>query len=299
MIESLTPEQTALFPHYVKKWLDIGLNTQRADRKAAEEGVRMAYAAADLPPPKEIRWTDSPHAGGLLAAKFAENNTLTPLYGQHDAAWLSFYDYMEEVLGLEVVKPLHGLMQIAKASGWWWAFDELAIMSERACELHRDPQNRLHNETGMAIKYPDGWGMYVWHGVTVPEAVILDPKSLSPADIKAEPNIEVRRIMIERYGVGDYLHEIKAEIVHMDITTPLGGAPRMLLREPPQVAEPSPEASENESPRAVPAGLQYLCATDGSTKRVYFMSVPPTVKTCREAHEAICGINEDSIVAEC
>jgi len=281
MIESLTPEQEALFPVYVKKWLDVGLNTQPADRKAAEEGVRMAYAAADLPPPKEIRWTDSPNAGGLMAAKFAENNTLTPLYGQHDAAWLSFYDFMEEVVGLDCIKPLHGLMKIAQSAGWWWAFDELAIMSERPCQLHRDAQNRLHNETGVAIQYPDGWGLYSWHGVTIKEAVIMDPKSLSPDIIKAEVNIEVRRIMIERYGVGDYLHGIKAEIVQMDATTALGGAPRMLLKEP----------GEN--------GLRYLCATDGSTERVYFMSVPPTVNTCKEAHEAISGISEDAIVAEC
>jgi len=31
MIESLTPEQTAKMPEYTKKWLNIGINTDRLD----------------------------------------------------------------------------------------------------------------------------------------------------------------------------------------------------------------------------------------------------------------------------
>jgi hypothetical protein len=275
-IEKLTPEQEAQLSVYRDKWIAIGLQTGLADRERAEAGVKLIYEAADLPHPDEIVWVDSPYAGHKKAKEFTDDPK--PLHGQHSAAWLSFYEYFYEVVGLECVKPLVGFFEVAKSAGWWWCFDKLAIMSERASESHMDEQGRLHREAGPAIVYPDGWGVYSWHGVRVPEKVIMDPSSLTVDEIQAEQNIEVRRIMIERYGVGDFLHQTKAEIVDMDASPIAGGAPRVLMRDS--------------------QGLQFLCGTDGSTKRVYFMSVPDDVATCKAAHEAICGFSEDRLVAE-
>ena len=66
-INSLTAEQTAKFPEYIDKWTRIGLSTEPADRKAAEEGIALAYAAANLPAPN-IVWCSSPLAMGLTRA---------------------------------------------------------------------------------------------------------------------------------------------------------------------------------------------------------------------------------------
>jgi hypothetical protein len=274
-VKSLTPEQEAMLPVYRDKWIEIGLQTGPVDKAAAEEGVRMAYAAANQALPKEIMWVKSPYAGQVEAKKYVSNPT--PIYGQHSASWLAFYEYFLEVVGLDI-EDIKGLIQVAKNCCWWWAFDELAILSERAEELHLDEQGRLHKEDGKAILFPDGWGVYSWHGVRVPEIVIMRPQELTPEAIKQEGNIEVRRVMIERYGVGKYLKETGADVVDVDASPIPGGAPRMLMRD-----------SE---------GMQYLCGTDGSTERVYFMSVPDDVKTCREAHEAISGISEDQLIAE-
>src|ERR1700749_1955196 len=66
-IESLTEEQKAKFPEYIKKWTEIGLCTKPANRKLAEKGIIKAYVAAKLPIPK-IVWTTSPLASGLTRA---------------------------------------------------------------------------------------------------------------------------------------------------------------------------------------------------------------------------------------
>ena len=66
-VEKLTSEQIAKFPEYVKKWTDIGLSTQPADRPRAEAAIRYMYRAAKLPAPRII-WTTSPLVSGLARA---------------------------------------------------------------------------------------------------------------------------------------------------------------------------------------------------------------------------------------
>lgn len=63
MITELTPEQQQMLPAIRDAWLAHGLSTKPADRPAAEAGVRQAYAAAGLRPPRFMIWLDSPWAG--------------------------------------------------------------------------------------------------------------------------------------------------------------------------------------------------------------------------------------------
>jgi hypothetical protein len=76
-------------------------------------------------------------------------------------------------------------------------------------------------------------------------------------------------------GPEKYFKQSGATLVHSDATT---CAPRALLRN-----------KRNE---------QWLVGTDGGTGRVYFMPVPSNVKTCAEAHTAICGFDETKILGE-
>lgn len=285
-ITQLTPEQEAMIPVIRDKWIEIGLRTGPADRMKAEEGVRLAYRRANLEPPTEFIWELSPMAGAVRAAKI-ENNTETPTreqisqvlngacFGQHEVSWLSFYDFFK-YCGIEI--DLVGLSMIAENAGWWWPFEKCAVITERPDEIHLDDQNRLHHTSRMAIRYPDNNGLYVWHGIRVPAKVIESPESLTIDDIKAEQNIEVRRAMQNQMGIGKYLRESGATVVDMDggINTSNGGAPRVLYRDQ--------------------FGDQFMCGTDGSTSRVYFMSVPNNVSTCKEAHEQISGITDESLI---
>ncbi|HEY3525435.1 MAG TPA: hypothetical protein VGK47_04500 [Nitrososphaeraceae archaeon] len=60
MIESLTDEQRAKLPPYVDKWTKIALCTDRADRTATEEGIKLHYEGMGLGHPK-IVWCESPY----------------------------------------------------------------------------------------------------------------------------------------------------------------------------------------------------------------------------------------------
>jgi len=84
------------------------------------------------------------------------------------------------------------------------------ILTERPTALHRDPDLRLHGEHGLALAYPDGWGIWAWHGVRVPEWVITDP---TPERIATETNIETRRCAIESLGWDLWTVEARLELV--------------------------------------------------------------------------------------
>jgi hypothetical protein len=77
--------------------------------------------------------------------------------------------------------------------------------------INRDSEGRLHSETSKAIEYPDGWGLYAIHGVDVDEYIVMRPEEITTVKIESEQNQEVKRVMIERYGVGRYLVDSNAK----------------------------------------------------------------------------------------
>jgi hypothetical protein len=181
------------------------------------------------------------------------------------------------VLKLKSSQRMRGLIDLAKECGWWAPYKGAAIFQHRHSELHRDDRGRLHNEKGMAARYRDGWGVWAIHGVRLSERIVMQPETLTLAEIKAEENAEVRRVMRERFGEGRYLRETGAKLIHADYETARkGAAPRALLLDD--------------------EGQRWLVGTDGSTGRTYHMRAPSDATTCREAHNALCGFDEARIL---
>ena len=186
-------------------------------------------------------------------------------YGLHDSEWLSFYDFFREECSVESCKRLDGLSKIAKSAGWFWPFTNVCILSERPCELHRDPRFRLHCEDGPAIKYPDGWCIYAWHGIRVDSRIIEKPESITVKEIDRQPNAEIRRIMIERYGMSRYLIDGNAKKIHSD---DFGTLYRR-------------EFSDDE-PLVMVHVVNSTKEPDGSYKD-YFLRVPANIERARQA----------------
>ncbi len=198
--------------------------------------------------------------------------------GSHDAGWISFYAYMRYALGLKCCEKLGGLMGIARTTGWWAPYKNIAILQHRHNVLELDDRGRIHCEDGPAIAYPDGLlSVYGWHGVRVPESVITKPDAITVNSIKGETNAEIRRVMRERYGEGRYLTDTGAKVLHADYEgARKGAAHRCLMRDD--------------------EGRVFLVGTDGSTGRVYYMEVPAEVTTCEQAHRTLCGFDESLIL---
>jgi uncharacterized protein DUF6745 len=110
-------------------------------------------------------------------------------------------------------KSLAGLTSIARSCGWWWPREGVVILTERPNLLRRDPNGRLHDDEGPALRYPDAWGIWAWHGVRVDQEVIEDPGYLTVDRITNERNAELRRTYMEIYGQGRYMAEAGGELL--------------------------------------------------------------------------------------
>jgi len=167
----------------------------------------------------------------------------------------------------------------AFCSGCWflyWTEDTLYWFAKPECKSYiKKGRKILHDNKNPAIK-SDWMDLYFLNGVLIPEQYMIAP--LCVKDIQKEGDLEIQRELIELFGIDKYLLEIDAQVVDMDIRGIEGGGARCLMR------------TKN--------GQQWLVCTDGSTERVYHLSAPSEARTCREAHEALCGFNEKLIQME-
>jgi hypothetical protein len=123
-------------------------------------------------------------------------------------------DYFHSVLGLQFDRSF---LDLADArAGFCWFLRDVCFASERARFAHCDDYARPHCETGPSIGFPSGWSLWHWHGVEVPQEVVEQPGRLSVARIESERNIEVRRVMIERYGLTRFVVDAGAQLIHQD-----------------------------------------------------------------------------------
>jgi hypothetical protein len=138
-----------------------------------------------------------------------------------------------------------------------------------------DDRGRLHCTSGPAFVWLEDVRLFYWHGVQVESYVVENPENISVADIEAERNAEVRRVKIERFGMGRYLAAAGAIEIHRDDYG-------ILYRK--EVA--------GEEPLLTVKVVNATPDPDGRF-RDYFLRVPPTVKTAQEAVAWTFGKSQD------
>jgi hypothetical protein len=155
----------------------------------------------------------------------------------------AYTSFFREVCGLELEPDLwaRGVAyeETIKSACWWYPHRDFVMVCERPTGIYRELANpdhprgwgshRLHCETGPAIAWPDGWGVYAVHGVRVPARIIERPESITHGEITSEKNAEIRRVMMERYGLDRYLADCGAKPIHADEYGELYRMPGMTL----------------------------------------------------------------------
>jgi hypothetical protein len=214
------------------------------------------------------------HAAGLL---LGPRGFCDSAVGPHELSWLGVYDYLRDMFGLQAeTTALRGLSEVAASLGWWQPHQQICWLAERPNLLRGDARDRLHNPDGPALRFPDGWSVWAWKGVEVPRAVIERPEAITLAAIDAETNVQVRRCMIEIMTPQRYVA--------------LGGAER--------VAEDETGILWRRTWLQFDAwaAVEVINATpepDG-TRRHFFLQVPATIRTAREAVAWTYGLNANS-----
>ena len=162
-------------------------------------------------------------------------------YGSNSlwASWSAHIAFMRDVLGWSdpvLTERFEIEETLVKSCGWTWWHTDVLVIGDRPVHINRDAQGRLHSLTGPSIAYRDGWALHHVHGVAVPEYIVERPQEITCGKIDAERNAEVRRVMLERFGVERYMRESDATVIaEIPDTHPIIGlrGARLIKREIP------------------------------------------------------------------
>lgn len=75
---------------------------------------------------------------------------------------------------------------------------------------------RLHREDGPAVSWSTGEKYFFWRGMEVHEVVIAAPGTMTPTQIREEPDPVRRRCMFERFGPERFVRETGAKLLTYD-----------------------------------------------------------------------------------
>jgi hypothetical protein len=129
------------------------------------------------------------------------------LPAQGMAGWLSLFDYSSAVCGVVGSEAASGWIQVGRSCGWWWPLERACLMTERHNRLILDSDAELHSQTGLAVAYPDGWGVCCWHGVQIPEWVVAEPEKITTESVLTAQNPGIRAAMVAQFGEDRFSRE--------------------------------------------------------------------------------------------
>jgi internalin A len=166
------------------------------------------------------------------------------------------------VLNRETQEAFHCLNQLFEHCGWIWAYENVCIVCDRPTQLFFDNEHRLHAEGQPAIQFSDGYSLYSYHGVTLPEKYgTIHPNNWQSQWILSEQNAELRRVLIQGIGYARICQELAAqeldtwrEYTLLKIDNDVDGEPIYLLK-----------------------------MTCPSTGHIHALRVPPDMQSAREA----------------
>lgn len=230
-IESLTDEQRAQFPVYVKKWTDIGLNTDRlnpVETKRIIDGFRRIIEMKDAPTiivknPIEA-WVCCclTEQGVSVDNVLDEMNlvfkgnpkkyeipraTLPYQTGSFYAHAFSFYDYLITELKVPVEKQIlekYKIWEETSKLGCIYPLENVTFVSEKPVKISFNDQNQVHCDGGPAIEY-DGLGdlrIYMLNGVVVPDwLATTNEGQLTMEQYNSITNADVRAEFVRKAGI--------------------------------------------------------------------------------------------------
>lgn len=322
-IESLTAEQQKMLDVVADEYTQQLLAAGPSDRPEAEDACREAYKAAGLPPPTKIFWAMDPLEARAAAEKFyGESFDLSVFWGscvsrKYAGAWLSrLVGYFDRVLGIKAPE-LYGLDRLLRQVEQAHFLDTCCVLVERATCAFAPPDDPdepllrdLHNPNGPSFAYPSGnFNLYDIRGVAVTREIVEG--KFTAKDITNQSNAEVRRVMLEKYGAGRYLHDIGAKAVHQDLRGTLfraslpGDEDLVMVRYINRTAEAGMKkcpSCEGRSKTGIEFGAvskslgreflvgafcecgAHVLLPSGEVHKTYWHRVPPTIRTATEAY---------------
>ncbi|MEG4282816.1 leucine-rich repeat domain-containing protein [Microcoleus sp. A006_D1] len=202
---------------------------------------------------------------------------VTPKYLVENLALAEFCVSLGIIIKPEAQKLFECLNQILAECGWIILLDDTCIVCSRPCQLSLDSEYRLHAEGEPALEFPDGYKIYSYHGVTLPEKYgQIHPNLWQAQWLLAEKNAELRRVLIQGIGYARICSELQAteldcwkEYTLLKIDADIDGF------------DPDDFDGDEDAPKK--EDIYLLKMTCPSTGHIHVLRVPPDVTSAKEA----------------
>lgn len=279
-LNMLSDAQAAQFPKYVNRWKNIGLSTALVNLNSAKKAICEAYRKAGLKVPTQFYVVDSPLSAIKKIMELDSNKTSRDIfnemiYGCHDAAWLGVYQFYRDEVGIQDCNKLDDLIELAKHVGWLNVYENVVVFQHRPEVIKFDDEGRLHSADGPAIRYRDGFSIYSWHGVRIPSDWIENKDKLTTKIALTWSNIEQRRCAIEILGWNKIIETLNAKVIDDDGDPEIGTLIEVDIPE---------------------FGREKFLKVQCGTRRIFYIPVPPEMKTALEANSWTYGLEAKNFV---
>jgi len=109
------------------------------------------------------------------------------------------------------VKSKLGLNLLVNLGGWIFAHQKACVICDRPTKMCLDDKQLPHAEGFPAIQFSDGFSVYAYHGVGLPEKYgKIHPEQWQSQWLLEEENAELRRVLIQGIGYARISQELQA-----------------------------------------------------------------------------------------
>lgn len=216
MIENLTTEQEALMNVVVKEYENAVFNGDDSyDLDLINESMAFFYKLAELKAPDVIVCTSPLDLAVKSGLKPGE--TYDWFGCGYDSGWTAFYDFFERI-GVKYDKEWNFSLwkKFILHSGVFATVmrENTAYVSVKPMHVTRNDAGDLHNESGSAIAWRDGYEEYFLNGVAVSKEIVMTPpEKIDPRMILKESNAEIRREIVRKVGIDIVCQKLNAKVI--------------------------------------------------------------------------------------
>lgn len=193
--------------------------------------------------------------------------------------WLPVHLYMRKKLpdlySKEIDEKLSCWENILDSAYAFVIYDNICFVCQHPKSQSFDEEGRYHNESKPSIIFDDGTEVFSWHGRNVPRHIIEQPEDITIEMIDRERNIEIRTILIDRYGISKFLEDSGARVIQQD-----------------EYGTLFERHFTNDEPLLVVMVKNSTPEPDGTYKH-YFLRVPPTTLTAKAGIAWTFSLSED------
>lgn len=124
-------------------------------------------------------------------------------------------DFLISVLGCQYDRNKWEILRcLATDCSWFFPFKNICFMCDRPLIFSADNQQRLHAEGGPTVEFADGFEVYAYQGVILPETYgKRHPSKWRCEWLLSETNAELRRVLLQGIGYDRICQELQCKTI--------------------------------------------------------------------------------------